>query len=783
MSKPSLNNLELNNLILASLLHDIGKFIQRTKEFTEKHEQISQFFANVLTIKNFLPNRKIIDVDLINQLIGTTHRRERNEVKELNDKEESQMIKKLKEIIRKSDHFSANTERSILAIENFDPSEVNIKPIFNYYPKTAVEKHFFYHISSIYDFSDEKFLPESSITVETNIQSYGHLLSPSDLGRYLKQFQKIASKFDYFPFFLFIEEMFQYFFTRIPDDRRDSKLLSNLFDHSRLTALYSHLLYFNDNGDYYFLRFDFEGIQRFIFDVKTKKASRILRGRSLFIQVLTEILAYVFLKEFGYYPHNLISSAGGNITIIIPKDRKREEIENFFEKKAQAILSLFNLNLRLTLSEGSMFKIDNLKNFLSNARPKPLKNLIFRLTDIVDQRLYLNFTDAESCQFCEKEKGVFEIQGEGKACHLCFLGYKLSDVVSKDRGLFFVGQSKDLLGVTIFDDYQIFFDKTLVNRFQLLTAFRSIRAFENKKQELVSYPVKTIYYQADLPEKAGQVMTFEEMNESGYLAVAKGDLDDFGVIINQIYHKKTEELFGEKYLFSRFLHLSRQTNLFFQNYMVKKAKEKNLYLVFSGGDDFILIGDWQKVFEFVFDFFAFQNSPFKKFFCENPNIHLSIGVELFKETTPILSVIENAEEHLHQAKEVEGKGSMSFLHSVAKLEEWLKIDELSKKIDPYDEEDKPLISTSFFYKIYQIADYFKEPKAHYDKANSVFKIFYYFKRQDYDDSDQRLESFIDFFNKISQMPPSSDQNFEYQHLKTIINLILLRRRKKGGEGR
>ncbi len=63
---------------------------------------------------------------------------------------------------------------------------------------------------------------------------------------------------------------------------------------------------------------DISGIQRFVYQVSAKGAYKMLKGRSFFIQLLAEILARKYLETFGLTAANTLYCSGGKFYLLFP---------------------------------------------------------------------------------------------------------------------------------------------------------------------------------------------------------------------------------------------------------------------------------------------------------------------------------------------------------------------------------------------------------------------------------------------------------------------------------
>lgn len=123
------------------------------------------------------------------------------------------------------------------------------------------------------------------------------------------------------------------------------------------------------------------------------------------------------------------------------------------------------------------------------------------------------------------------------------------------------------------------------------------------------------------------------------LMTLKGDVDNLGLIFQQGLERPT---------FARMAGLSRQVNAFFAVYLpwLCKSEYPNTYTVFAGGDDFFLIGPWHSTLKLA----QRMKDDFKRYVAKNPDIHFSAGLSLTKPGLPIRQLANLAEDALDSAK-------------------------------------------------------------------------------------------------------------------------------------
>ena len=97
------------------------------------------------------------------------------------------------------------------------------------------------------------------------------------------------------------------------------------------------------------------------------------------------------------------------------------------------------------------------------------------------------------------------------------------------------------------------------------------------------------------------------------------------------------------------------------NLKKSKSKLKNdyeeMYTVFSGGDDFFLIGPWNKTIKFVRE----VRKQFSSFCASNPDLTFSAGVILCKPHEPISFCANAVENTLRDSKRQEGKDAIIYI--------------------------------------------------------------------------------------------------------------------------
>lgn len=109
------------------------------------------------------------------------------------------------------------------------------------------------------------------------------------------------------------------------------------------------------------IRADLSGIQSFIYDIASKQASKNLKGRSFYVQLLSDAVLIKMLETFDLYQGNVMYASGGNFFVIAPNTKKvKDAFEGFEHKITKAIFHQHGSRISLVMgyqevSQGEIF--------------------------------------------------------------------------------------------------------------------------------------------------------------------------------------------------------------------------------------------------------------------------------------------------------------------------------------------------------------------------------------------------------------------------------------------
>ncbi len=505
-----------------------------------------------------------------------------------------------------------------------------------------------------------------------------------------------------------------------------------LYEHSKATAIFTSVIYklekqnnhniinyYKDKSgdmakkDMLLIVGDFFGIQKFIFDsVPSKKASKILRAKSAYIQILTKVIAFYIVEELGLSYQSIISTNAGKFEILGVNDENskqklkeiRKELDEFFIKKYFGETGIGVSFVECSLSDfivGGQYKKDLRKRV--DKAVESVKFTKFNLSEI--EPVLTNdegINNQNLCPLCNKRKIVDEY------CFECEQFVKIGESLVKKN---FLTISRASGKIKIFKDFYINFTDE-AKRFDNAIAIFDIANDEKfrgyAKWELSSF-VAT--------DEKKEVLTFEKLanNSIGEKAIMalKGDVDNMGIYITNPDNEITNS-------FARYNFFARMVDYFFSVKASHMMRGKNLYTVFAGGDDIFILGAWNEVIDFAKEL----REEFMKF-AQGSTLTFSVGMIMTKPNKPINFVADISEKALEEAKEINKKDAITLFDETVKWENYL--DDLGLSDELYKIDD---INTAFLYRLLELIHMSKNVKYEKSVKDTMWKskLAYSFQR-------------------------------------------------------
>jgi len=681
--------IEEKSLILGSLFHDIGKFEQRCySNALGKHEilgvklieNIKDYFIKILENDEpaFIKFKGIIN----------DHHSHTNDL--------------LTKICKTADHLSASERVEKEELEE-PAAQWQHQFLLSVFSKIRLlneeELNLRYYKHELLTKKNYKALIPQYETKEDALQSGAHYRNQSNIFvSFTEDLKSILSiyetKEDFNSLINLILILFEKYIWCVPDFTGSPETDISLYNHSKDVAGISHALFLNNDENNKKLNLvigDLPGIQDYIFNVVNKKPAKILRGRSIYVQILTRIFASIFLKNFGLTECSLIMLAGGKFYIIAPMN---SDFESNYEKSIREIEKYLIDNFYYEMKFSSGYEEFNYEDLMTRqitfgeiidqASLNLLKN-----RDQLFKNKFINGNDFNFVLSDDYYKGDGTLTDKIKCAVTGIPIRKNNDRKIKlvDEDIIVERQVKNeyeignriTKGTVVIDlkgnDYEVISVKQL-KEYKIIEGNKRI-ILNPELDELLKYEgnKKSLLKEALFIEVANycsfennNIMDFDTIikqnNGAEVLTLVKADIDELGLIMsNGLVGEKNNNVRSDYTSISRTTTLSNHLKYFFSFFMngfleswdvSQKRKEdikdseldQYVYTIFGGGDDLMLVTTQSASLKLVQEF----NKQFSDFVCDNPEVHISYSLTNFKDSTPIKMVSEISEKNQHAVK-------------------------------------------------------------------------------------------------------------------------------------
>lgn len=588
-----------------------------------------------------------------------------------------------------------------------------------------------------------------------------NLVEPADAAKAKQEYQKLFDGFieelKHLAHVETIELWFEHFeslmmryTSAIPSARVKSTIPDvSLYDHLRTTSALSSALYLfhteqgtlnldaiknEQENKFLLISADFSGIQNFIFNGfgdTRKYRSKLLRGRSFYVSLMTELAADMICREIGLPFTSVILNAGGKLTLLAPNTDKAKaaykkvtsDIEAWLVKRTYGETSII-------FSEVTASPADFIHGSFHNLQSEIIEQQTLKKYRRFDLETFGGvvtdyFSDEENekkiCMFCGKRPGRFK-KNDKPICALCSDHLMMGEKLVKNNGIAVLLDSSNMLREPLFGRYQIMFSENDLNKeasagklirfwrteigekgknrfsLKLINGYVPIYSKEDEYDDRLSKSddedekitidaPKTLNH---IAEKALFSLGSGKCAGVDALGVLKADVDNLGLIMACGQSEKY-------YSVSRAATLSRQMNNFFAVYLPWFLENSDLYMdvytVFAGGDDLFLIGPWNK----MTDLAAELDKSFREYACANNKIHFSAGISVHKSHTPVDKMAEAAENALKESKKHKEKERLTVFDETVTWSELESLNQTTEKFSRWLKEEA--LSSVMLYKL------------------------------------------------------------------------------------
>ena len=603
----------------------------------------------------------------------------------------------------------------------------------------------------------------------------------------------------------------------LPGDKELGDL--SLAEHSRLavafaTAIFDYLenqgqdSLLDDASNLYtesaFLlaSFDLSGIQDFIYNIASKGAAKQLKARSLYLEFMSENIVDSLLEKLALSRANALYVGGGHAYFVLPNTEATVAALEQFEIDFNGFL-LKHFQTGLYVAFGwAPFAAEQIMKYRYGSVASYLQHYreIYQETSRMISEKKISRYDAtilrelnkggkqseRECEICHAVGDIKELRIGGEdvqnLCPICrelrgFAAkihtfddtenperedYYYFQIVEGEEGLP-IGPEAVLLAV---DEDDISTSSRLYVKNKFSTNNAAIHVFIGDRQA------------ANIEDYAGLSQKEIEGTEGvakgiKRLAVLRLDVDNLGAAFMAGFSKQEG---GSYNTLARSAVFSQQMSLFFKFHINQFAKDKNLTIIYAGGDDVFAIGSWQDVIDFAVDirqkFIAFTNGK----------LTLSAGVGLYPDKTPIHLMALDAGQ-LEEAAKENGKDSISLFNEryTFKFDDFIneiykgKLKDIRKYFSGQKER-----GINFLYRLVELLqlndkEMYKSHGSSDDRRMNVARLAYLLARMEDEAGKEGKEHFREFKNAFWNWYKSSSKTQREAELALIYYLYEIRK--------
>lgn len=431
---------------------------------------------------------------------------------------------------------------------------------------------------------------------------------------------------------------------------------------------------------------DISGVQDFIYTITNRGAASALRGRSFYLQLLTDALARFVLRQLALPITNLIYAGGGNF-YILARANDGEKLVVIQKEISRALLQHHQGDLYVALAgeplAGQDFFAGRLSGKWSGLIEKLQQIKQHRFAELEPDELRWLFdprgdggNEDKQCQVCGTEHPNVRMDQdrEVRKCPPCRSYEALGKYLRKAQYLTLEdltleeipiapvslqdppGTYADVLAcfglkVQVRDDLQDIAEIAGQRRILLALEDDALPDLAPGghtaigRRFLVNVTPIITRSEIDEARKAsltqlptpGSIKPFDVMEWQAHgikrLGVLRMDVDNMG--------KLFAEGLGDKATLSRIASLSFAVSLYFEGWVEKLAEaqgDDRLYSIYSGGDDLFFVGSWDAVVEFA----RRVRVDLTPYAAGHPGIHASAGIELVGGKYPLAQAAQDA---------------------------------------------------------------------------------------------------------------------------------------------
>lgn len=370
-------------IYLAALLHDIGKFYQRADEHglsrskylapeikrlesvlcpvnygKYSHNHViwtAQFFHEFESHFRNLLRHENPSIDAIWRLAAGHHK---PDLKSLGQR-----------IVQKADHYSSGADRSTIDQAWKDAEEEDDKNWDNF---RRIKMRSVFEGISLSHQANEVWSANCLYKLPLREVSLDDNLFPNKSDDGLPDYQKLWSSFTgelkfiqsgtFRTFSETLLALLRKYTSNIPSSTQHLPDVS-LYDHAKTTAAFASCLssYIAENQmtelpvtnekPFLLIGGDLSGIQKFIYGIIARGAAKNLKGRSFYLQLLVDNIVQALLNELDLFDSSIVYSSGGGFYLLAPNiDRVKQKLTEFSRKIEHQLFKFHKTELFLSIA-------------------------------------------------------------------------------------------------------------------------------------------------------------------------------------------------------------------------------------------------------------------------------------------------------------------------------------------------------------------------------------------------------------------------------------------------
>ncbi len=411
---------------------------------------------------------------------------------------------------------------------------------------------------------------------------------------------------------------------------------------------------------------DLSGIQNFLYTIVSSKAAKTLKGRSFALQLIADACAAEVCREAGVPETCIIYNGGGRFYALLPLganvDQTAHRLSRLLHRHVGADLTVQVGGIEVGAAD---FRPERFSTQWAEAAKAAARAKQRKLTHIAreDYNAVFGFQDtggqAAKCPVCGRE-----VEGgngaDGELCDPCNHYVDLGQRIATAKWLAWRAPTDRPTGLNRFFaelGFEVSLERELRNLDFSPTALMQLGDFDPEALHELPRTATAPSYGHRFAARSwalgneGGIKTFEELAKestgANKLGVFRADVDNLGALF--------ATGLGERASLSRVATLSALLKDFFEGYLdhvVETEYHGEVGVLYAGGDDLFVVGAWNRVIDFALDL----RERFDDFSGLNPNFTFSGGVAMVDDHLPLRHAADLAHQYEEAAKQYVRKG-------------------------------------------------------------------------------------------------------------------------------